>query len=609
MNGGKAISGDQDSAAPPPSEDAAQQETAPQSNRTSSNPVALLLSWSEENKGRYALSVLLAIVGVAGSIVPYFAAGQMVNGVISGNRDFGFYVTWCGVAAAGFALYIGFHHASTAISHKATFATISKIRRRIAGKLTRVPMGYVLDTPSGKLKNIMVEKVDSIETTLAHVVPEMTSNLLVPLAVIVYLFVLDWRMALVALVTLPIGFLCYMGMAKDYNTWYTKTVKAGEDMSSASVEYVNGIEVIKAFGQSASSYRKFSDTVYRYAHSFIDWMHHVQIFQDLGLSIWPATLVTVLPVGCFFVMEGTLTPATFVMVAILSLSIFPPLYAAMSFIDSLAQIGTVIEQISAVLDQPEQRRAAVPATLGGTRIELDGVHFSYGREEVLHGIDLTIEPRQVTALVGPSGSGKSTLARLIAGFWDASSGTVRLGGVPVYEMGATQLMDQIAFVEQDNYLFDDTVMENIRMGKSDATDDEVIAVARASGCHDFISGLEHGYQTVVGGAGGHLSGGERQRIAIARAMLKDAPIVILDEATAYTDPENEAVIQAAVGTLVAGRTLVVIAHRLSTITDADKIVVVHDGRIEAQGVHDELLSDCPLYAAMYRAHIDAKDAA
>ena len=474
-------------------------------------------------------------------------------------------------------------------------------------------MGYVLDTPSGTLKNIMVEKADSIETTLAHVVPEMTSDLLVPVVVVVYMLTLNWALTLVSLVTIPVAVLAYSQMMRDFEQWYGRTITASNDMAQTSVEYVNGIEVIKAFGRSASSYERFARAVDNYAHSFIDWMAHCQVWQDLALSVAPATLVAVLPVGCLMLAQGWIDPATFVLVAILSVGVFPPLYAAISFLDALAQVGTTVDQISEVLDQREQTRAEGATTLaapGGDvpGIELAGVHFSYGHGEVIHGIDLSVRPGTVTALVGPSGSGKSTLARLMAGFWDPDEGEVRLGGVPLKRMSAGQLSDLVAYVSQDNYLFDETVMENIRMGRPQASDEEVIEAARQSGCHEFIEGLDHGYQTVVGGGGGHLSGGERQRIAIARAMLHDAPIVILDEATAYTDPESEAQVEAAVSRLVAGRTLIVIAHRLSTITDADRIVVVSDGRIEAAGTHGELMEGCGLYRAMYLAHIGARDA-
>lgn len=573
------------------------------------NPVALLLEWSEENRIRYALSVVLAIIGVAGSVVPYFAAGSMINGVLSGMRDFGFYVQWALVAAAGHAVYLVFHNLSTVISHKATFSTISKIRRRLTEKLARVEMGHVLDTPSGTLKNVIVEKADAIETTLAHAVPELTSGLIVPLAVVGYIFALDWRMGLVALAMLPVGALCYMGMMRDYETMYGAYVSANAHMNATAVEYVNGIEVIKAFGQEASSYEKFAKAVHDAAHSAIDWMAKVQIFQDGAISIWPATLVTVLPVGCFFVLDGSLASSDLVLIAVLALGIFPPLMASMSLADNLAQIGTIVGDISKVLDLPDQHRSTTKADLSGSRIELAGVRFSYGDEEVIHGIDLSIEPGSMVALVGPSGSGKSTLGRLLAGFWDADAGIVSIGGVPLEDMTPDQQAGLIAYVSQDNYLFDETIMDNIRMGRPGASDEEVVAIAEASGCDEFIRELDEGYRTRVGGAGGHLSGGERQRIAIARAMLKDAPIVILDEATAYTDPENEAVIEEAVGRLVAGRTLIVIAHRLSTIVGADEIVVVDDGAVRAQGTHAELMENCPLYADMYRAHISAKDAA
>ena len=621
------------------------------------NPMARLLEWAGSVRWLYAVSVALAVVSVAGNVVPYYAAGRMIGGVIDNVRDFGFYLHWCLVAALAYLAYVACHHLSTAISHRATFATIARTRRAVADRLARVPLGYVLDTPSGKLKNVMVERLDAIEPALAHVVPEMTSNLLVPLVVVVYMFTLNWILALASLAVIPVGLFAYMQMMGDYEKWYGNTVKTGNEMASASVEYVNGIEVIKAFGRSASSYEKFSKAAFAYAHSFIDWMAHCQIWQDLGLAIAPATLVTVLPVGCGLVMAGWLDPSTFVLVAVLSLAVFPPLYAAMSFVDSLAQVGTVVGEISSVLDQPEQPRSDTPARLdpAAPAAELRDVRFSYrepavvdaasgattsaapttgsdadapdsalataadaasdaapatgavAAREVIHGVSLAIPRGSVTALVGPSGSGKSTLARLIAGFWDATSGEVRVEGARVQDMTPEQLSAQVAYVAQDNYLFDDTIMNNIRMGRPGASDEEVVACAEASGCDAFIRGLEHGYQTVVGGAGGHLSGGERQRVAIARAMMKDAPLVILDEATAYTDPESEAEVERAVSRLVAGRTLVVIAHRLSTVTDADQIVVVNDGRVEARGTHDELMAGCALYRDMYLAHIGAKD--
>ncbi|MFV0527249.1 MAG: ABC transporter ATP-binding protein [Lachnospiraceae bacterium] len=568
-----------------------------------------LLTYAGPHKGTYIASVLLAILGVAGNIVPYFAVSQMIIALIQGNTQFSFYVMWCLISAGGFLVKGIFHSVSTGLSHKATFAVISEIRRLIASKLTRVPMGYILNVPSGKIKNTMVEKVDSIEPTLAHVLPEMTSNLLVPLAIIVYLFILDWRMALVSLITLPVGAVCFMGMMRDYEVKFKEYIGVGKHMNATAVEYINGIEVIKAFGQSATSYKKFSQAVHANANFGLDWMKTIQVYSAMGMGIWPAVLIGILPIGCIFYMGNTLDMATFITIIILALGIMPPLLAAIYFTDDLAKIGSIMQDIGVILDEPEQSRPLREAPVQGTQIELSKVTFKYDSTEILHGIDLRIPEGKVTALVGPSGGGKSTIAKLIASFWDVTSGSIRIGGVDVREIPVNQLTDLIAYVAQDNYLFDESIMDNIRMGRPTAADTEVIEAARAAGCHEFIMGLEHGYETIAGGAGGHLSGGERQRISIARAMLKDAPIVILDEATAYTDPENEAVIQAAVARLVHDKTLIVIAHRLSTIADSDQILVIHDGRLEGAGTQDELLASCPLYKDMWLAHISAKDVA
>lgn len=569
--------------------------------------VQWLAEWAAPHKGGYIASVVLALLGVACSVVPYFAVSRIVVALLSGERAVVFYLRWVGICAAFWILRYVFHSISTTFSHKATFAVISEVRRRLTGKLARLPMGYLLDTPSGTLKNIIVEKVDSIETILAHVVPEMTANIMVPVAIVVYLFTLDWRMALISLITFPLGMLCYMGMMNGYEAKFGNYVQKNKHLNNTAVEYINGIEVIKAFNQSASSYEKFSTAAREAANSAINWMKDSQVYFSIALSVLPATLVTVLPAGGLFYMHGSLSMANFIQIIILSMGIMPPIVTAFSYTDDLGKISTVVGDITSVLERPDLERPETPAQLDGYAIRLENVGFSYGAQQVLKDVSLTIPPGAVTALVGPSGGGKSTIAKLIASLWDVDSGRVMIGNTDIRDIPLEQLNNLVAYVAQDNYLFDDTVRNNIRMGRPSATDAEVEQAAAASGCHAFIMQLEHGYETIAGGAGGHLSGGERQRIAIARAMLKDAPIIILDEATAYTDPENEAVIQSAVAKLVQGKTLIVVAHRLSTIIDSDQIIVIEEGRVAATGTHGELLSDSGLYHDMWEAHIDAKD--
>lgn len=571
--------------------------------------VGWLAEWAGPHMGGYIASVVLALPGVACSMVPYFAIAKIVVELLQGGKNLNVYLLWLGVCAAFWVLRYLFHSFSTTFSHKATFSVISEVRRRLTGKLSRLPMGYILDTPSGALKNIIVEKVDSIETILAHVVPEFTANLMVPVAIVVYLFTLDWRMALISLITLPLGLLCYMGMMVGYEPKWKNYVQTNKHLNATAVEYINGIEVIKAFNQSASSYEKFTAAARDAANSAINWMKSTQVFFSIALAVLPATLVTVLPFGAWFYMNGSLSMAHFIQIIILSLGIMPPIVAAFSYTDDLAKIRVVVDDITSVLDRPELVRPSQPVRLDGYEVELKDVCFGYNEKQVLNDVNLNIRPGAVTALVGPSGGGKSTIAKLISSLWDADSGAITIGGAEIKNIPLEQLNSVVAYVAQDNYLFDDTVRNNIRMGRLSATDAEVEQAARASGCHDFILQLEHGYETVAGGAGGHLSGGERQRIAIARAMLKDAPIVILDEATAYTDPENEAVIQSAVAKLVQGKTLIVVAHRLSTITDSDQIAVVEAGCILATGTHGELLQTCALYKNMWEAHIDARDTA
>ena len=571
-------------------------------------PFDYLLEWAMPYKSSYIASVATAVIEVAFGVLPFFCVGKIVPMLID-KTPFAFntYGVWILVAALSWVIHYAFHAVSTTLSHKATFSVIADVRGKMCDKLARMSMGDVLKRPSGEIKNTIMERVDSIETTLAHMVPEITSKAVAPVAIFVFLMVVDWRIGLISLVGIPIGLLCFMGMRIGYDKKFARYVKSGKDLNAVAVEYINGIEVIKTFNQSANSYKKFTDAAYESAHSAIDWMKQTQIFFSLGMSIIPNVLLAALPASVALYLDGSLSLANMVLVVLLSFGMLTPVIGIMSFNDDFARIGVIVNEINDILLCDELDRPQSEVQLSDYTIKGEDVHFAYDEKEVLHGVNFTFENGTVNALVGPSGSGKSTIAKLIDSMWDVTSGKITIGGVDVKNIPLAELNSMIAYVSQDNFLFDETVRENIRKGNPSATDDEVENIAKASGCHDFICQLENGYDTVVGSSGGHLSGGERQRIAIARAMLKNAPIVILDEATAYADPENEAIIQDSVSKLVKGKTLIVVAHRLSTITDSDKILVVSNGNVEAQGTHEELLENCDLYRDLWQAHIGAKD--
>lgn len=567
-----------------------------------------LVEFAGSYKKLYITSVILAICGVACSLVPYFIMGNIVSQLITGVKAFDVYLKEALIMSIFWLGKVLFHSLSTSSSHKATFQVLGNMRKLVCQKLSQVPLGKVKDMSTGSLKNIIVERIDSVETTLAHVLPEFTSNLLAPFIVFIYLLFIDWRMALVSLISLPLGLICYMGMMIGYEQSFKNAVEKTKILNNTAVEYINGIEVIKAFGKAQNSYEKFKIAAKEGADCYIEWMRRCNVFFSIAMVLAPCTTISVLPIGAYFMMKGSLSLANFILCLILSLGLIAPLITVMSYSDDIGKMKTIVGEVVDVLTWENiDRPLKQTKTIQHYDIHLENVHFAYHEQEVLHGVNLSIKEGSVTALVGPSGSGKSTIAKLIASLWDIKSGKISIGNIDIKELPLDYYNQQIAYVSQDNYLFDTTIRENIRMSKADATDEEVEEVAKKSGCHDFIMQLENGYETIVGGAGGHLSGGERQRISIARAMLKNAPIVILDEATAYTDPENEAIIQTSVAKLVAGKTLIVIAHRLSTITDADQIYVINDGKVAEFGTHQALLNKHGLYAKMWASHIAVKD--
>ena len=571
------------------------------------SPYKGIFRFASEKKQQLTFSVILSVLSSIFGIVPYIAVAVLLQSALGGRLTMEWAVLLPVIALCGFFLKHWLYAKSTLCSHKVAYEIIKNIRVSVMRKMSRVSMGTVQSKSSGEFKQLIMDDADHLEVPIAHAIPEMIASTLVPVLVILYLLLIDWRMALAALATGVIGNVIYYCMLIGRGEMMKEYMASNANMNATIVEYVNGMEVIKAFNQTASSMDRFQSSVLKVRDVTTKWYRHCWPFMSISQAVLPSSIAFVLPVGMALFSGGAVSLSELILCILLSMAIVGSLQTFLDFWESTAVVAEVQPRIQALLDMEELPEPTLPKHSTGANVELKDVHFGYGGSEVIHGVSFAAKAGTVTALVGPSGSGKSTLAKLIARFWDVDAGAVLVGGTDVRELSLSDLTEKISFVSQDNFLFNMSLRDNIRIGKPDATDKEVEWAAAQAGCDEFIARFPKGYDTNAGDAGARLSGGERQRLAIARAILKNAPIVILDEATAFTDPENEDKLQHSIDKLTKGKTLIVIAHRLSTIMYADQILVLEDGQITSRGTHEQLLTSSETYLDMWKAHISTMD--
>ena len=562
----------------------------------------------KEHKGKVFTSALIAIIGVGLGVVPYFSVANIINNIVEGKVEIGAYIPYILAVLVGLLGSVLFHELSTIISHNLAYRVIEGKRKKLVDKLSKISMGEIEKRSSGQWSQFMVETLDKMEQPIAHVIPEVIANLLIPIVLVVIIFIMDWRIGVANLLTIPLGLLFFMMMMRGYEEKSKRYQEASKAMNTTMVEYVNGIKVIKAFNKSASSFGKFKETVNENKKSMLDWYLSVCFSMTGAMETIPATMIFVLPTSLYLFMQGSVEMSLLIMCILLSYASYKPLIKAMSHLETMANVKMVMKEINKVMEIPDLERGKQPKHIKSYDVEFQNLSFAYDESKnVLNNISFKANEKELTAIVGDSGGGKSTIAKLIAGFWNIDKGKILIGDVDLNDMPLKQNMELITYVSQENFLFNKTILENLRVAKEDASMDEIKEACVKASCHDFIMNLPNGYETVVGEGGSSLSGGERQRIVIARSFLKNSPIVLLDEATAYSDPDNEAIIQESIDALIKDKTVIMIAHRLSTIVKANKIIVVDNGNIVEEGSHEKLLELNGRYREMWDVYTEAKE--
>ncbi len=567
-----------------------------------------VLKYAKEYKTYLYLAVIMIFASVISGIIPYFIVNELIVRFLNQSEVTNRYVIFAALSITAFLVLKSILNAiGLTFSHKAAYGTLYEMRKAFSERLEKMPLGMITEKGSGYYKKKIIDDIGGLEVTFAHYFVEGIPNLVIPVVVLLIIFIKDWRMGLLSLGSVPISFITMGLMMKAGLKKMPQYYQSQSRLNNTIIEYIAGMEVIKIFGRTTSSYKKYAEDVEDYTKFAYDWAKSTWWHMSIVGVVLPCTIVLTLPIGMLMYMKGALPLTTLIFTLLLDLGIGLPMNRALLFLPYIPQLGYAITELEKIFDGSTVSTGTIREKPHSYEVSFKQVTFAYQDKEVLKNISFRAHENSLTAIVGPSGGGKSTIGKLLVHYWDVKSGEITIGGRSITEYTSDTLMDMISYVSQDNFLFDDSILQNIRLGKSTATDDEVIRAAKAAACHDFIMKLPNQYETRVGVDGGKLSGGEKQRITIARAILKNAPIVVLDEATAYADAENEDLIQDAIHHLLKGKTIIVIAHRLQSIVNADQILVVDKGRIHSSGTHEELSVSCEQYRRLWTANQAAAD--